>query len=184
MDKMEEYPPSQAGKWTFRQVVWATLVMVLIALGFWLIYRFYQVVFILFVAIILGTTIRPVVNWLYGRGLPRFTGVMLVYLLVLALLIGFVLLLFPLLVDQGVTIAAQIPDYYQDLRSWISSSPNPWIIGLSDFLPAQLPKLDPVQQTGAEMLASADQVWNSAGIGGQSHLYVHSHSAAGLSLDA
>ena len=81
--------------WTFRRVVSATLVLVFVVLGFWLLYRFYQVVFILFIAIVMGTVIRPVVTWLHHRGLPRIAGIILVYLLLLALFISFVLLLVP-----------------------------------------------------------------------------------------
>ena len=129
-------------QWTFRRVMWATLVLVFVALGFWLLYRFYQVVFILFIAIVMGTVIRPVVTWLHRRGLPRIAGVILVYLLLLALLIGFVLLLFPLIVEQGTTIAAAVPGYYQSLREWMVNYPNQLIVRLSEFLPATLPGLD------------------------------------------
>ena len=64
-------------QWTFRRTMWATLVLVFVALGFWLLYRFNQVIFILFIAIVMGTVIRPAVNWLHRRGLPRIAGVML-----------------------------------------------------------------------------------------------------------
>src|SRR3990172_3736344 len=101
-------PPSQPYHWTFRRVMWATLVLVFIALGFWLLYRFSQVVFIFFTAIVIGTVIRPVVAWLYSRGVLRIAGVILVYFLLLALLISFVLLFFPLLIEQGTTIAAAL----------------------------------------------------------------------------
>lgn len=137
--------------------MWATLVLVSVALSFWLLYRFSQVVFILFIAIVIGTVIRPVVAWLYSRGVPRIAGVILVYLLLLALLISFVLLLFPLIVEQGTTIAAAVPGYYQGLREWMVNYPNPWIGRLSEFLPATLPGLEPIQQTGEQMLASAGQ---------------------------
>ena len=137
--------------------MWATLVLVFVALGFWLLYRFDQVVFILFIAIVMGTVIRPVVTWLHRRGLPRIAGVILVYLLLLALLIGFVLLLFPLIVEQGTTIAAAVPGYYQSLREWMVNYPNQLIVRLSEFLPATLPGLEPIQQTGQQMLAFAGQ---------------------------
>src|SRR3990170_119562 len=150
-------PPSQPYQWTFRRVMWATLVLVFVALSFWLLYRFNQVVFILFIAIIIGTVIRPVVVWLYSRGVPRIAGVILVYLLLLALLIGFVLLLFPLIVEQGTTMAAAVPGYYQSLREWMVNYPNQLIVRLSEFLPATLPALEPIQQTGQQMLASAGQ---------------------------
>jgi predicted PurR-regulated permease PerM len=99
-------PPEQPNTWSFRRVVWATLLLVLVALSFWLLYRFNQVVFILLIAIMLGTVIRPVVTWLNRRGIPRLQGVILVFLLLLVVLIGFVLLAFPLIVAQATTIAA------------------------------------------------------------------------------
>jgi predicted PurR-regulated permease PerM len=109
-------PPLQPYDWTFRRVVWATLVLVSVILGFWLLYRFNQVVFTLFIAIVIGTVIRPAVAWLHRRGLPRIAGVILIGLLLLILLIGFLLLLFPLISEQSTTIAAAMPDYYQSLR--------------------------------------------------------------------
>ena len=84
-------------------------------------------------------------------------GVILVFLLLLSLLVGFVLLLFPLIVDQGITVAAAVPGYYQGLREWMAHIPNQFIVRLSDFLPTVLPGLKPVQQTGEQILASAAQ---------------------------
>jgi predicted PurR-regulated permease PerM len=152
-------PLSQPNNWTFRRVVWATLVLVFVALGFWLLYRFNQVVFILLIAIMLGTVIRPVVTWLNRRGLPRMAGVILVFLLLLALFISFLLLLFPLIVTQGTTIAATVPGYYQSLREGMVNYPNQWIVSLSAFLPATLPGLTSIQPTGQFSLASAEQAW-------------------------
>ncbi len=60
---MIQYPPSQFAAWPFRRVVWATLVLAAVALSFWLLYRFYQVIFIFFIAILMGTVIRPLVTW-------------------------------------------------------------------------------------------------------------------------
>lgn len=139
--------------------MWATLVLVFVALSFWLLYRFNQVIFMLFVAIVLGTVIRPVVGWLHRRGLPRIAGVILVYFLLLTLLVGFLLLLFPLIIEQGTTIATTFPNDYQTLREWAGSSPNQLIVRLSKFIPPILPGLKPEQQTGEEMLASAGQAF-------------------------
>jgi predicted PurR-regulated permease PerM len=150
-------PPSQPYPWTFRHVMGATLVLVLIALSFWLLYRFYQVLFILFFTIVMGSVIRPVVTWLHRRGLPRTAGVILIFLLLLALLTGFVLLLFPLIIEQGSTIAAAVPGYYQSLREGMGNYPNQLIVRLSEFLPPALPGLEPLQQTAEQMLASAGQ---------------------------
>jgi predicted PurR-regulated permease PerM len=51
-----------------------------------------------------------------------------------------------------------MPGYYQNLRAWLINNPNQFLAGLSEFVPAALPKLKPVQQTGQEMMASAGQV--------------------------
>jgi predicted PurR-regulated permease PerM len=156
---MALHPPLQPYDWTFRRVVWATLVLIFVILSFWLLYRFNQVVFILFIAIVIGTVIRPAVAWLHQRGLPRIAGVILVYLLLLILLTGFLWLLFPLIVEQGTTIAAEVPGYYQNLREWMVNYPNQLIVRLSEFLPATLPSLNPraAQQTGQDVMASAGQ---------------------------
>ena len=148
---------SQPSLWTFRRVMWATLVLVLIAISFWLLVRFSQVLFMLMIAIVLGTIIRPAVTWLHRQGLPRKSGVLLVYLLLLALLISFGLMLFPVLVEQGTTIIDSLPGYYQTLREWSTGHSNPAIVRLSEFLPATPAGLSPPQQTGQEMLASAGQ---------------------------
>ena len=150
-------PTSQLNSWTFRRVVWVTLVLACVALSFWLLYRFYLVVFILFVAIVLSTVIRPLVNWLNRRGIPRMVGVVLVFFLFLLLVIGFLLLLFPLIIEQGTTIAAAIPGYYQGLREWVVNNPNQLIMSFGEFLPSTLPSLEPEQQTGQQVLASAEQ---------------------------
>jgi len=64
---MSTLPLIEKQEWTFRRVVWATLVVGAVALCFWLLYRFYLVVFILFISIVLGTVIKPLVNWLNRR---------------------------------------------------------------------------------------------------------------------
>jgi predicted PurR-regulated permease PerM len=146
--------------WTFRRVVGATLVLVSVIFCFWLLYRFYQVVFILFIAIVIGTVLRPIVNWLYQRGIPRIAGVILVFLLLLILLAGFLWLLFPLIFEQSATLATDIPGYYQDLRTWMVNDPNQLFMRLGQLLPTTLPSLNPriVQQTGEQVVASAGQV--------------------------
>lgn len=156
---MELHPRPQPNPWNFRRVMWATLVVLLVALGFWLLYRFSGVIFILFIAIVIGTVIRPVVNRLHRVGLPRIAGVLVVYLLLLALLIGFVLLLFPLIVEQGTTIAAGLPGEYEDLRQSMVDSPSPLIVRFSAFVPEALPGLEPSPQSGQQMRASAQQAW-------------------------
>ncbi len=154
---MAPNPLYQPNQWTFRHVMWTTIVLVSVAFSFWLIYRFHQVIFALFFAIVLGTVIRPIVSWLNRRGLPRIAGVLGVYLLLLALSIGFVLMVFPSIIEQGSTIVAAVPVYYQDLLEWMADSSNQLIVQLSMSLPAAFPSLGLMDQTGQQMVVFAGQ---------------------------
>jgi predicted PurR-regulated permease PerM len=129
---------SSGGQWTAKRVVLTTLGAVLVGLGFWLVFRFYNIAFIVFSALVLGTVIRPAVDWLNRRGLRRDAGVILVYLTLLALLVGFVLLLAPMLVEQAKSIIAKLPAYYADLHAALVGSSSALIQRLSQQLPAEL----------------------------------------------
>ena len=154
--------------WTFWRVVWATLVFVSVGLSFWLLYRFNQVVFTLFIAIVLGTILRPLVTWLQRRGLPGYAGVILIYLLLLALLIGFVLLVAPLVVTQATTIVAATPGYLQSVAEWLVNNSNPLIARLGVLFSDSLsPDQAPLQQTGQEILDSAGQALGYIGSASQ-----------------
>lgn len=149
---------SSPSSWTFWRVVWAVLVLVAIGLSFWLLYRFHQVVFILFVSVVLGTVLRPVVAWLQRRGLPGNAGVMLIYLLLLGLLVGFGLLLAPLVVTQGTTILDAAPGYLQSIREWLVDNPYTLIQQLGILFSDRLsPDQVPTAQTGQEILDTAAQ---------------------------
>jgi predicted PurR-regulated permease PerM len=138
--------------------MWATLVLSFVAFSFWLVLHFYKVVFTLFIAIVVGTVIRPVVNWMYQRGISRFAGVIIIYLLMLIFFGAFIWLLFPVIFQQGTTLAREIPGYYQSLREWMLGS-NQLIVRFGQLLPATLPSLNQVQQTGEDAVATAGQAW-------------------------
>ena len=147
---------SQPYEWTFRRVVWATLVLAFVVFCFWLLFRFYEVVFILFVAIVIGTVVRPATNWLSQRGLSRLASVLLVYLLILLLFVGFLWMLFPLIFQQGAAVLGDVPGYYQSLRVWLINSPNPMLERLGLLLPIGTPGLSAVPQTDPGVLTPAE----------------------------
>ena len=144
--------------WTFGQVVWGTLVLTAVGLSFWLLSQFYQLLFILFIAIIIGTVLRPIVAWLNRRGVPPKAGVVLVYLFFLAGVVGFGVLLFPLIAEQSAKITAAIPGYYKSVREWRPTKSGPFMDSLSAILPENLSFLDPMQTSAQDVLESAEQV--------------------------
>jgi len=151
----------QTYDWTFRRVVGATLIFTAVAFCFWLVYHFYQVVFILFIAIVIGTVIRPIANWLHQRGIPRAGAVLLIYLVLLILLAGFLWLLFPVIFVQTATLTREVPAFYQNFREGLMQSSNQFVVRLGAVLPAALPSLNLTQSApaGQNIVTSAEQIW-------------------------
>jgi predicted PurR-regulated permease PerM len=161
---MIQTPPAQFSNLSGRRVVLATLVVVAVCLAFWLLFRFYNVLLILLVAVIISTAIKPVVDSLHRLGLPRPAGVIAIYLLLLALIVGFVLLGVPLISRQITTITAAVPQAYEQLREAMLTTPNLIIWRLGTELPEQLPFLTsapapPVEPVENEPTAAITQAW-------------------------
>lgn len=126
-------------KWSTRRVMLATLMVLAVATGFWLLYHYRLAVFILFVAITIGIAMQPLVAWLQRRGLSPTIGALLVYVVLFGLLIGFGFLVVPLLIDQVSAIATLLPDYYDSLREMMINSRSRLIWRLGQQLPLQPP---------------------------------------------
>src|SRR5688500_716546 len=109
-------------RWNARRVVVTTLCIVAVIVAFFLIYRFSNVFFVLFVAAVFATAMRPAVLWLERRGVSQRLGVILIYLVLLLLTIGIFASLMPLLLDQGAQMVQNVPGYYQEVREWLQDS--------------------------------------------------------------
>ena len=143
-------------EWTLRQVVLATINVVAVILAFWLLYRFWNVLFLLFSGIVVATAIRPLVEWLNRRGLSRTLGVVLVYLLLAGLLVGFGLLVAPVIANQVTQISSQVPTYYLNLRNSMIASNNQLVQGVGFSIPLTLNTLlhsAPVQDQPLDQVA-------------------------------
>lgn len=123
---------------TFKEALGAVILFLLVLAGFFGIYRFHHLLFTLFVAIIFGTMARPIHQWLINRKVPKYLVSTLMLVGLLALVIGFVLLLLPVLSSQYQTLFSAIPRYYSIIRDWIASRKNELVVRLSESLPVQL----------------------------------------------
>ncbi len=126
-----------------RYVILGTVAVLAVALGFWLIIREQIVIFSLFEAIVISTAIAPAVDWLNRRGLPRAAGVVVIYLGLLALVVALVLLLAPLIAEQGATIAQRFGSMYLDFIETVRLSPSRLIRRLAWRLPSDVPGVVP-----------------------------------------
>jgi len=124
--------------WTTSQVVLATLFVVCVFLTFWLLYSLRLVLFLFFVAIVVGTAIRPAVEWLHRRGVSRATGIIMIYILFAALAIGFLAMVLPLLADQAAGISRNVPEFYENSRSALINSGNRLMQNIGWRMPSQI----------------------------------------------
>src|SRR5688500_3837988 len=124
--------------WTTSQVVLATIFVVSVFLAFWLLYRLRGVVFLFFVAMVMGIAIRPGVEWLRRRGISRRLGIVLIYLSIVGLLAGFFALTFPLLAEQTTQVSQNLSQYYIDIREALMNSGNRLLQNIGWRIPSQL----------------------------------------------
>ena len=130
--------PEPFADWTPRRVVTAALIILAIAAGFLLLFRFYMVVFLFLVAVMLGTATKPTVGWLQRRGIRREIGLILIYLALLALIALFLLLVVPMLAGQVSSVVDNLPQHYRDLRQGLLDSTNRFIQRLALGLPVTI----------------------------------------------
>ena len=119
-------------------MILGTLVVLSVAIGFLLIYRFRLVIVIAFSGIVVSMAMAPGVDWLHRHRLPRWLSVILIYLVLLGLLLGFIVLLVPPIIDQLSSAIPKVESYYQDLRTALSGSPLLLIRQIAVQLPAQI----------------------------------------------
>jgi predicted PurR-regulated permease PerM len=163
---MNQNPLSNVPSWSNRQVVVATLFVVIVVVSFFLIYQLRAVIFIFFVSIVLGTAIRPAVDWLSRRGAPRSVGVILIFLIALLLLTGFVILVVPLIADQVTELTAELPDYYSSFRQAVFQSPSRVLQRLVVQLPPDLNLANLEEQAPeVEVITQVAQTFEYAGLG-------------------
>lgn len=127
--------PEPFAGWTPRRVVTATLIVLAIAAGFWLVFRFNTTVFLFLVAVMLGIATRPAVAWLQRRGVRPQIGVVLIYLALFGVLALFLLLVAPLLADQVTAMVEKLPEHYRNLRQALILSDNRLIQRIALGLP-------------------------------------------------
>jgi predicted PurR-regulated permease PerM len=139
-------------------VIVATLLVALVVAGFYLLYLFSNVLFVLFVAIVFATALRPAVLWLERRGIPQPLGTLLLYLTLGLLTAGVLALAAPLLVTQVTGLSQEVPQYYSSFRGWISETRIPLLRSFASQLPAQFPmSMTQASASGTEQVSVVTQ---------------------------
>ncbi len=142
--------------WTMRSVIMATLIAVGIGLAFLLIYRFYMIVFLFFVAFSLATALKPIVGWLKKRNIPLVVGILPFYGVLLGLFVGLLWFIGPTLVDQLTEVVGELPQYYADVRLYLQSSPNELLKAIGLRMPLEMAL--PINQMPVDAVDTGDPI--------------------------
>ena len=121
---------------TLRQIVLATMTVLVVTLVFLLLYRFYSVVFLVFVAIAIQIAFDPLVRFLAGRGLNKIAALFVIYVGLFALIGAVVWFGAAPIVDQVRDVAGTLPAYYHQMRESLLHAPICLVRGLASVLPA------------------------------------------------
>lgn len=121
-----------------RQLMTATMVVGLVGLGFWLLFRFHTVFLILLAGIIISLALEPAVHRLKERGMAPGVAVGLIFSLILVAGILFLRFGLPLIASQSATIGTQLADGYASIVGSLQAMPNLFIQRLAAALPDQL----------------------------------------------
>ncbi len=136
---MEKTITSRPTEWTSRRLILATLVVVGVVAAFALLVVFRLVVFSLFAAIVIGTAVRPAVDWLGKRGVPRSLSAGLALITAVLLLAGLIYLFVPLFQGQSAAINNTLSGYYDNLRNQMATSPSLFIRRFGRQIPPYFP---------------------------------------------
>lgn len=124
--------------WSSWQVVTGTIVVVAIAAAFWFLIRFYELFFMLVVAIILGILIKPAVRWLQEHGMPRIAAALLVYALLFLPILILIWFTAPVLFEQSTHVTDSLVETYGRLHQRLLGSTSFLVRRIAAALPADV----------------------------------------------
>lgn len=97
--------------------------------------RLIDILIMVFVALVIAATLRPMVTALERRGIPKVLALLLIYLGILGVLAGLFVLVVPPLVDQGGALVRGLPQVYASLIASLEKNPSEAIRTLPQRLP-------------------------------------------------
>ncbi|WP_062968113.1 AI-2E family transporter [Nocardia gamkensis] len=120
----DETPPADGARgmppWLPRAFLLAAATITGLLAAFWVLERLQGLLTVLLVSLFLAFAIEPAVNWLARRGMRRGPATGLVFIVLAALVFGFLWTLGALLVEQVTTLVKNAPEYADRGVEWIN----------------------------------------------------------------
>ena len=98
-----------------------TMAIVLVLVGFAFVWTIRNVIFLIFLSILLATAIEPLVKRLRRGPFSKGQGILIVYSVIILMLAGLLFLTIPPLVDEATRIVSNFPQYITDARTWANT---------------------------------------------------------------
>lgn len=121
-----------------KQVFLATLVVLAMAFTIFVMVRYRLVIFGLFEAIVFSAGLRPIVQWLNSKGIPRPAAAALVFLAILILVIVILILIIPMMVETVPQLTTTVNNLYANFRKAITESHSQLFTYFGSLLPQSL----------------------------------------------
>jgi predicted PurR-regulated permease PerM len=104
-------------------ISWVTLLKLAVALLLgWLAIELSRLFELLFVALLIALTLRPILAWTERRGWPRWVGILFAALLLFGIVAGFIGVLIPTLTTQVSAIIKSLPQFKENLLGKVPAS--------------------------------------------------------------
>lgn len=115
-------PTGTAPRRLLQSTALATLVVLLVLLGFALLLSLRNVLASVFLGLLLATALRPLMSRLQEGHVPRFVAASVAMLLLVGSIVGLIVLILPLATSQIGSISAALPQLYAGAREWMIDS--------------------------------------------------------------
>lgn len=150
MSANEPIASAGAQRSPLRDTALATLIVLLVLLGFALLLSLRNVLVSIFLGLLIATALRPAMALLRRARLPGFAAASGAILLLLGALGGFVALVAPLVAQQAGAVQEAVPELYASARGWLLSSE----LRLFRQIGYRLGAAPPAPEVGADDLAA------------------------------
>ena len=119
------------------QVAIVVLTLLAVVGAVLLVLRLVDVLILVFIALVITATLRPMMSALQHWGVPKVLALLFIYLGILGVLAGLSVLVIPALIDQGGALVRGLPQVYASLVASLKENPNVMLRTLPQLLPTE-----------------------------------------------
>jgi len=117
----------------WRRVAIVVGIIVLFGLALWLAARIPKTMTIFVIALFLASAVHPISKRLEERRIPRPLAITIVFTVLIVIVVGFILIVMPMLFAQSQALLANVPEYIKTTETWM--------LGLRDGIQHRFPSV-------------------------------------------